>query len=89
MKSAAPGANISVPEVTNISGHGFWLLIDREELFLPFADFPWFKTASIGAVLHVQRPSAAHLYWPDLDIDLEVESIRHPDRFPLVARNGA
>jgi hypothetical protein len=27
-----------------------------------------------------------HLYWPDLDIDLAVESIRHPEQFPLVSR---
>jgi hypothetical protein len=27
-------------EVTNISPHGFWLLLDGRELFLPFADFP-------------------------------------------------
>jgi hypothetical protein len=26
-----------------------------------------------------------HLYWPDLDIDLSVESIEHPERFPLVS----
>jgi hypothetical protein len=27
-----------------------------------------------------------HLYWPDLDVDLAVESIRNPERFPLVSR---
>jgi hypothetical protein len=30
-----------------------------------------------------------HLYWPDLDIDLAVESIRHPEKFPLVSRVSA
>lgn len=25
------------------------------------------------------------LYWPDLDIDLTVESIEHPEKFPLIA----
>ena len=77
-----------MPEVTNISGFGFWLLMDREELFLPFAQFPWFRNAAVDAVLHVERPSADHLYWPELDIDLAVDSIRHPERFPLVARDG-
>ena len=89
MKSGRPGASTSVPEVTNISGHGFWLLMDCEELFLPFAQFPWFKSAPVDAVLHIERPSAEHLYWPELDIDLAVESIRHPERFPLVARDRA
>jgi len=57
-----------------------------EELFLPFLQFPWFKDAPIGKVLHVEQSSAEHLYWPDLDIDLAVESIRHPEKFPLVSR---
>lgn len=86
MKSAALGNSTSGPEVTNVSQHGFWLLLEREELFLPFVHFPWFKDAPIGKVLCVEQSSAQHLYWPDLDIDLAVESIRHPERFPLVSR---
>jgi Protein of unknown function (DUF2442) len=88
-KSAGRGESTSVPEVTNISGQGFWLLMDCEELFLPFAQFPWFRNAHVDAILHVERPSSDHLYWPDLDIDLAVDSIRHPERFPLIAHNGA
>jgi hypothetical protein len=75
-------------EVTNVSKHGFWLLLGAEELFVPCAEFPWFKDASIAELLHVERPQAHHLYWPDLDIDLAVDSIRHPERFPLVSRVG-
>jgi Protein of unknown function (DUF2442) len=78
-----------MPEVTDISPAGFLLRMDREELFLSFEQFPWFANAPADAVLHVERPSAGHLYWPELDIDLSVESIRHPERFPLVARSSA
>lgn len=81
-----PGNDTSGPEVTNVSRHGLWLLLEREELFLPFESFPWFRDAPIGKVLHVEQPSSHHLYWPDLDIDLSVDSIRHPERFPLVSR---
>jgi hypothetical protein len=86
MKSAALGNSTSGPEVTNVSQHGLWLLLGAEELFLPFMQFPWFQDAPIGKVLHVEQPSAEHLYWPELDIDLAVESIRHPDKFPLLSR---
>jgi hypothetical protein len=88
MKSATLGLNTSPVEVTNISRHGFWLLLEDEELFLPFSDFPWFQEATIGKILHVERPTSNHLYWPELDVDLAVESIRHPDRFPLVSAVG-
>ncbi|MGH8564925.1 MAG: DUF2442 domain-containing protein [Gammaproteobacteria bacterium] len=70
-----------------MSKHGFRLLLDDEELFLPFTEFPWFKDAPIGKLLNVERPRAHHLYWPDLDVDLAVESIRHPEQFPLVAKS--
>jgi hypothetical protein len=83
------GADTLEVEVTNVSTHGFWLLLGAEELFVPFAEFPWFKDASIAKLLHVERPQAHHLYWPDLDIDLAVDSIRHPERFPLVSRVGS
>jgi hypothetical protein len=57
-----PGAATSEVEVTNISQHGFWLLLDDRELFLPFQDFPWFKRAPVDAILRVERPAAGHLY---------------------------
>lgn len=65
---------------------GFWVLLEAEELFLPFSEFPWFREAAIGKILPVELPSPNHLYWPELDVDLAVESIRHPERFPLVSQ---
>ena len=55
-------------------------------MFVPFKDFPWFRDASVRAITNVQLPSPHHLYWPDLDVDLAVESIEHPERYPLVSR---
>ena len=67
--------------------HGFWVLVDDEELLLPFDQFPWFRSATVEQLTTVERPSANHLYWPSLDVDLAVESIREPERFPLMAKN--
>jgi len=86
MKSAQRGESTSPVAVTHISEHGIWLLIDGRELFMPFKQFPWFRTASIAAVMKVELEGPGHLYWPDLDVDLAVESIEHPDRFPLVSQ---
>jgi hypothetical protein len=86
MKSAALGRHISEAEVTNISKHGFWLLLANEELFVPFKDFPWFKDASISEIVRVEWPHPHHLYWPDLDIDLAADSIRAPENFPLISK---
>ncbi|MBK7954692.1 MAG: DUF2442 domain-containing protein [Candidatus Accumulibacter sp.] len=78
-----PGTKISAAEVTHVSINGFWLLPGDEELLLPFSEFPWFRQATI------EWPSQDHLFWPLLDVDLSVESIRHPESFPLVSAVSA
>ena len=80
------GTATSQAEVTHVSKHGFWLLLNNEELLVPFAEFPWFREATIGQLSAVEWPGENHLYWPQLDVDLSVESIRNPQAFPLVSK---
>ena len=75
----------STIEVTNVSKHGLWIFLGDEELFVPFSQFPCLKDAPISQLLNVKRPQPHHLYWPELDIDIAVESIRRPEDFPLVS----
>src|SRR5207249_10602584 len=89
MRSARLGKNISAVEVTNVSQHGFWLLLAGRELFVPFEYFPWFREVPIGQLVQVELPRPHHLYWPDLDLDLAVESIEHPEHLPLVSKARA
>lgn len=86
MKSAKHGKSTSLVEVTNVSKHGFWLLVGDKERFVAFEQFPWFRDAPIGHLLNVELPGPHHLYWPDLDVDIAVESIDHPERFPLISK---
>jgi hypothetical protein len=85
MKSALHGKSTSAVEITNVSSHGFWLMLGGRELFLSFDLFPWFRQAAIGQLCNVELPRPGHLWWPDLDIDLAEESIEHPERFPVVS----
>jgi hypothetical protein len=80
------GTSTSAAELTHVSKHGFWLLLGNEELLLPFAQFSWFKTATIEQLSLVEWPTPDHLYWPALDVDLSVASIRNPANFPLFSR---
>src|SRR3990172_4441318 len=86
MKSAPLGTPISGVEITNVSANGVWLLLDQRELFLAFEHFPWFEHATIRQITDVEPPSPHHLYWPDLDIDLAVESLHDPEAYPLVSK---
>jgi hypothetical protein len=83
-KSEKPGAAISGPEVTEVTPDGFRLLLAGRERFLSFQDFPWFETAPARKIRNVRQVGSDHLHWPELDIDLSVESIDDPRRFPLV-----
>ena len=73
-------------EVTHVSSHGVWLLVDARELFLSFDEFPWFKDASIGEIINVEIAAPGHIRWPELDVDVAIESIDHPEKFPLKAK---
>lgn len=82
MKSSIIGISTSVAEVLNISKHGIWLDVKGKEYFLSFKEFPWFKQANVAAVLNVKLLHGYHLYWPDLDVDLELGSIEYPEKYP-------
>ena len=60
--------------------------LNEQEVFLPFDQFSWFREAPVGKLLNVELVAPRHLYWPDLDIDLSVESVFHPEWLPLVSR---
>jgi len=83
MKSGTAGKNISRAEVLNISPFGFWISIDDHEHFLPFETFPWFREAKIADIVNVKLIRPHHLHWPSLDIDLELDSILYPEKYPL------
>ena len=84
-----PGTVTLAAEVTNISPHGFWLLLGEEELAVPYSEFPWFRSATVEQIVAVERPTKNHLYWPKLDVDLSVESLRNPAAFPLRSEGAA
>lgn len=84
MQSQQLGENTSQVEVLNISKHGFWLLVHGEEHFLPFDEFPWFRDARIADILDVQLLRPGHLYWAELDVDLDIQSIQAPEKYPLI-----
>ncbi|MBA4373355.1 MAG: integron cassette protein [Thermodesulfovibrio sp.] len=77
------GKNIGEVEITHISANGVWLLAGDRELFMSYDDFPWFKNAPVGKILKIEQPRPGHFYWPELDVDLTIEIIEHPERFPV------
>jgi len=83
MKLLKNGKNISKPEITNISEHGFWIYLKGKEYFLSFSDYPWFKDTKISSITDVELIHGHHLYWPKLDVDLTTEILENPAKYPL------
>ncbi|MBX9831398.1 DUF2442 domain-containing protein [Candidatus Babeliales bacterium] len=78
------GKSTSVAEVQNISNHGIWILIGDKEFFLSFTQYPWFQKATVDQIYDMEYHHQKHLHWPSLDVDLEVESLEHPEAYPLI-----
>lgn len=73
-------------EVTHISPHGIWLLIEEQEYFLGFTDYPWFEDAKVADIHQLELIHGRHLRWESLDVDIELSSLGNPSGYPLIYR---
>ena len=71
-------------EVRSIRKRGVWIMVGGKEYFLPYSEYPRFKKAKIAEIYNVKLVNNLHLYWPALDVDLEVSSLANPEKYPLV-----
>ena len=80
-----PGTNISPVEtsqITSIERDGFWLLTESGEYFVSFEEYPDFWGATLGQIFDF-KGSDGDLHWPGLDVDIELDALKNPERFPL------
>lgn len=76
------GKSTSV-SVENITPFGIWLFVRGKEYFLSYKDYPYFRDQVLSAIQDVQLLHEYHLYWPRLDVDLEIDNLEHPEKYPL------
>ena len=79
--------NTSV-SVLMINAQGIMISVGGQDFFLSYNRLPWLREASIKDVLNVQMCGADAVEWPNLDIDLEIDSLRHPERYPLLIKRS-
>lgn len=85
MKSLKHGKNISV-SVENITPFGIWLFVRGKEYFLSYKDYPYFKEHTINSIQNVNLLHGYHLFWPELDVDLEIDNLENPEKYPLKSK---
>ena len=84
-KNTSPDNALEQAQITSIEQDGFWLLTEEGEFFVPFERYPTFRKAKVEQIFHFEQDDDA-FYWPDLDIDIELDALMHPERYPLIFR---
>ena len=80
------GSN-TLAKVLTITANGILLSIPEGDFFLNYKDYPWFRNAPINQVFDVEMEGDYAVRWNALDVDLEIESILHPERYPMIINN--
>src|SRR4030065_1304198 len=82
MKSLKHGKSTLV-SVENITPFGIWIFVKEKEYFLSYKTYPFFKDQTLSSIQNVQLLHGYHLYWPELDVDLEIDNLENPEKYPL------
>lgn len=88
LSAAGRSTSSSAPdiEVLAVTPHGLWLSALGEEHLLRYDEHPWFRDEPVSKLFNVRLLHGCHLWWPDCDVDLHLDSLAHPEHFPLVSR---
>lgn len=78
----------TLASVLMINNLGILLSVYGQAYFLPYSRVPWMRDASINDVMNLRMCGRNAIEWPALDVDLEIDSLRHPERYPLVIRRN-
>ena len=70
--------------VLMINNQGIMISVEGNDYFLSYNRVPWMKDATVRNILNIKMSGKNAVEWPDLDIDLEIDSLKHPERYPLV-----
>ena len=76
--------NTSV-SVLMINAQGMMLSVLGQDYFISYNRVPWLRD---GSVLNVRLAGPDAIEWPELDVDLEIESLKHPERYPLLMKRS-
>jgi len=75
-------------DVLMINDRGIMISVQGQDYFLSYNRVPWMKDATINEVLDVQMSGKNAIVWPKLNVDLEVDSLKHPERYPLLIKRN-
>ena len=79
------GMHICV-KVASITPTHVILHLNDDEYLMPYTRVPWFRTAKVEDIFDVRMNGFDEIRWDKLDIDLDVDSLKYPEKYPLIMR---
>jgi len=79
--------NTSV-SVLMINSQGMMLSVLGQDCFVSYNRVPWLRDARVSSVLNVRMSGLRSIEWPELDVDLEIEILKYPERYPLIIKRN-
>ena len=73
-----------IGSVLMIDTQGMMLSVPGQDSFMSYNRVPRLRDARVSSALNVRMAGPNAIEWPELDVDLEIESLKHPERYPLV-----
>jgi len=74
--------------VRSVMPDGIFISVYGNDYFLSYNRLPWFQNAKLSDVFNVSMMGDDAIRWEALDIDLEIESLMYPERYPLVMKRS-
>ena len=73
-----------IGSVLMIDAQGMMLSVLGPDSFVSYSRVPRLRDARVSSALNVRMAGPNAIEWPELDVDLGIESLKHPERYPLV-----
>lgn len=77
-----------IGSVLMIDTQGMMLSVPGQDSFMSYNRVPRLRDARVSSALNVRMAGPNAIEWPELDVDLEIESLKHPERYPLVMKRS-
>lgn len=76
--------NNEYAEVKFISNDGFLMEVNGKQYFASFQDFPFLYDMPISEAYNVEYLGQGDIRWEKSDIDLNIDILSNPDKYPIV-----
>jgi len=73
-------------KVNAVMSNGIVVEVMGSSFFLPCNSNPWFEKAAIADVFNVEMVGKTGIRWDRLDVDLAIDSLQNPEKYPLIAK---